>query len=441
MTSGKEEEQFMKYADLHPNIRIRIITDFFTDLTQKSIIPFMAIYLSVQIGAGVAGLLLTVNIAASMIVGLWAGYWSDRIGRKKLMVIAQTLQVVALLCLAIANSPWMDSIIVTCLMFLLSSLSSGITVPIANAMIVDVSSEHERHYVYGLQYWTTNVAVTFGALLGGLFFESFRFLLFSLVCLESMVTLFILVFMIRETMEKRALNHGDQSNHSGPSTRILESNAPIQRNILKTYRAVFQDKRFMVFFTATVLAVSLEFQLDKYIAVRLKSEFTAQLFGSDISGLRMFSLIMIINTVLVALVAIPFSRWMGRFQSRAIMTVGMCLYTAGFAVLAFSNWAWLLISSAILLTIGELMYAPVRQVMLAGMIPDSDRAAYMAADGLSYNVAALLGSIGLTIGAFLPSYVMAVLYVLMGLAALVFFRMSLRKTEEQHQHLACAEAS
>lgn len=200
MTSGKEEEQFMKYADLHPNIRIRIITDFFTDLTQKSIIPFMAIYLSVQIGAGVAGLLLTVNIAASMIVGLWAGYWSDRMGRKKLMVIAQTLQVVALLCLAIANSPWMDSIIVTCLMFLLSSLSSGITVPIANAMIVDVSSEHERHYVYGLQYWTTNVAVTFGALLGGLFFESFRFLLFSLVCLESMVTLFILVFMIRETM-------------------------------------------------------------------------------------------------------------------------------------------------------------------------------------------------------------------------------------------------
>ena len=357
------------------------------------------------------------------------------------MVIAQTLQVVALLCLAIANSPWMDSIIVTCLMFLLSSLSSGITVPIANAMIVDVSSEHERHYVYGLQYWTTNVAVTFGALLGGLFFESFRFLLFSLVCLESMVTLFILVFMIRETMEKRALNHGDQSNNSGPSTTPLESDAPIQRNILKTYRAVFQDKRFMVFFTATVLAVSLEFQLDKYIAVRLKSEFTAQLFGSDISGLRMFSLIMIINTVLVALVAIPFSRWMGRFQSRAIMSVGMCLYTAGFAVLAFSNWAWLLISSAILLTIGELMYAPVRQVMLAGMIPDSDRAAYMVADGLSYNVAALLGSIGLTIGAFLPSYVMAVLYVLMGLAALVFFRMSLRKTEEQHQHLACAEAS
>lgn len=441
MTSGKEEERLMKYADLHPNIRIRIITDFFTDLTQKSIIPFMAIYLSVQIGAGLAGLLLTVNIVASMIVGLGAGYWSDRIGRKKLMVIAQSLQVVALLCLAIANSPWMDSIIVTCIMFLLSSLSSGITVPIANAMIVDVSSEHERHYVYGLQYWTTNVAVTFGALMGGLFFESFRFLLFSLVCLESMATLFILVFMVRETMDKRVISSTNHSKGSGPSTRLMEADAPIQKNILNTYWAVFQDKRFMVFFMATVLAVSLEFQLDKYIAVRLKSEFTAQLFGSDISGLHLFSLIMVINTVLVALVAIPFSRWIGRFPSRSIMTVGMLLYTAGFTLLAFSNWSWLLISSAILLTIGELMYAPVRLVMLAGMIPDSDRAAYMAADGLSYNAAALLGSLGLSIGAFLPSYAMAGLYVLMGLGALVFFRMLLRKTEEQNEHLPCADAS
>lgn len=173
--------------------------------------------------------------------------------------------------------------------------------------------------------------------------------------------------------------------------------------------------------------------MDKYIAVRLKSEFNAQLFHWDISGLQMFSLIMAINTVLVVIMAIPFSKWIGRFQSRFIMTVGMCLYTTGFAVLAFSNWAWLLITSAVLLTIGELMYAPVRHVMLAGMIPESDRAAYMAADGMSYNAAALLGSLGLTIGAFLPSYAMAGLYVWMGIGALVFFRQSLRPSTSQNE--------
>ncbi|QOS77467.1 MFS transporter [Paenibacillus sp. JNUCC31] len=416
----------MKYTELHRNIKIRIITDFFTDLTQKSIIPFMAIYLSVQIGAGWAGMLLTVNIVASMIVGLGAGYWSDRIGRKKLMVIAQSMQVFALFWLAAANSPWMDSVLLTCVMFLLSSVSSGITMPIANAMIVDVSNEHERQYVYGLQYWTTNVAVTIGALMGGLLFESFRFILFSLVGLESLVTLFILLFYIHETMDKTYLDKTD---------------APIKKNMLRTYGDVFSDRRFMVFFTATVLAVALEFQLDKYIAVRLKSEFSAQLFSWDITGLQMFSLIMAINTVLVALVAIPFSKWMGRFQSGSIMTIGMCMYTAGFSMLAFSNWAWLLITSAVLLTIGELMYAPVRQVLLAGMIPDSDRAAYMAVDGMSYNTAALLGSLGLSIGAFLPSYAMAILYVLMGLGALVCFRRSLRPSASQSDLRLRADAS
>ena len=264
----------MKYSDLHHNIQIRIITDFFTDLTQKSIIPFMAIYLSVRMGAGWAGMLLTINIVASMIVGLGAGYWSDRIGRKKLMVIAQSMQVFALFWLATANSPWMDSVPLTCAMFLLSSISSGITMPIANAMIVDVSSEHERQYVYGLQYWTTNVAITIGALMGGLLFESFRFILFSLVWLESLVTLFILLLYIHETMDK---------------THSFQPDAPMKKNILKTYGGVLQDKRFMIFFTATVLAVSLEFQMDKYIAVRLKNEFNAQLFSWDISGLQMFS--------------------------------------------------------------------------------------------------------------------------------------------------------
>lgn len=423
----------MRYIDLHRNIQIRIITDFFTDLTQKSIIPFMAIYLSLQIGAGWAGLLLTFNIIGSMLVGLWAGYWSDRIGRKKLMVIAQLLQVFALFWLAAANSPWLNSVPLTCLMFFLSSLSSGITVPIANAMIVDVSSEPERHYVYGLQYWTTNAAVTVGALMGGLLFESFRFILFSIVWVESLVTLIILIFYIHETMDRR---HTTLSHMAIPT-------AP--KNIFYTYIAVLKDKRCMVFLTATVLALSLEFQLDKYIAVRLKNEFSAQLFYWDITGLQMFSLIMAINTVLVVLIAIPFSKWLGRFPSRNVMTVGMCLYTVGFAFLGFSNWALLLILCTVVLTIGELMYSPVRQVLLAGMIPDSNRAAYMAVDGMSYNVAALLGSLGLTLGALLPSYGMAAIYALLGIASLFFFRrtLTLRSpvTPTHHDPVACADAS
>lgn len=411
----------MKYFDLHRNIKIRIITDFFTDLTQKSILPFMAIYLSLRIGAGWAGMILTSNIIASMLVGLGAAYYSDRIGRKKLMVIAQSLQVAALFWLAAANSPWLDSFWLTCLMFLISSISSGITIPIANAMIVDVSSEHERHYIYGLQYWTTNVAITFGALLGGLLFESHRFLLFSLVFLESIITLLILILWIHETMS---------SNPSLPHT------ASDQKTMIATYDSVLKDKRFMVFFVATVLATSLEFQLDKYIAVRLKNEFSAQLLHWDITGLQMFSFIMAINTVLVALIAIPFSKWMSRYRSLPIMTVGMALYTAGFVLLAFSNWALLLIAAAMVFTIGELMYSPVRQVLLAGMIPDSARAAYMAADGMSYNVAALLGSLGLTLGAFLPSYAMAGLYALMGLGSLYYFRQTLGlRTKDQHDSL------
>ncbi|WP_433948902.1 hypothetical protein [Paenibacillus taichungensis] len=60
---------------------------------------------------------------------------------------------------------------------------------------------------------------------------------------------------------------------------------------------------------------------------------------------------------------------------------------------------------------------------------------------MSYNAAALLGSLGLTIGAFLPSYAMAGLYILMGIGALVFFRQSLRPSTGQREPQPCADAS
>ena len=85
-------------------------------------------------GAGWAGVLLTVNIVSSMIAGLGAGYWSDR-GRKndghRSMCASVRLVLAGCSEFALAELGRTDLHHV-----FLSSLSSGITVPIAGAMIV-----------------------------------------------------------------------------------------------------------------------------------------------------------------------------------------------------------------------------------------------------------------------------------------------------------------
>ncbi|MDZ5473593.1 MFS transporter [Bacillus sp. 31A1R] len=409
----------MKFRDLQSNIKIRLYTDFITDLSQMAIFPFMAIYFSSQVGQGIAGLLLTLNVICSILAGLYAGYLSDRLGRKKVMIFALIIQIGALTIMALANSPWFLSVWVTYFMFLISNVSSSVINPAASAMIIDSSTEKERPYIYSLQYWSGNIAISIGAVLGGLFFESGRFILFCMFALVSIVTLLIIIFLIDESMKEI---HAHEENNK-PS---------FSKSIFTNYLNVIKDSKFMFFVMGTVFVLSLEFQLDKYIAVRLKEEFHASLFGFEITGIKMFSLIILINTVFVVVATLHLSKWLSKFSHKLILTIGLVIYSLSFSALAVSNSFFILVGAAVLFTLGELMYSPIKQTILAGMIPDHARASYMAVDSLSFNAAMLLGSLGLTIGAVLPSSGMAVLYLILGFVGLFCFRsgMKHKKTTE-----------
>jgi MFS transporter, DHA1 family, multidrug resistance protein B len=69
----------------------------------------MAIYFATHFGAKLAGLLLILNIIIGMIVGLYGGYYSDQVGRKKIMLFANVLRLVAFFVTTLANSPWFFS--------------------------------------------------------------------------------------------------------------------------------------------------------------------------------------------------------------------------------------------------------------------------------------------------------------------------------------------
>lgn len=411
----------MRFRDLHQTIKIRIMTEFFTDITQMSILPFMAIYFSSHVGAGMAGILLMLNIIISIIVGLYSGYLSDRIGRKKMLVVAQVIQVIALTIMSLVNSPLITSIWITYLMFIFSNVSSSLIGPAASAMIIDVSSEKERPYIYGLGYWTGNIAIALGATLGGLLFEEHKFLLFLMFLFVSIATLFIIVFFIKESLIERDTDDNEQ---------------PLKLGIYKNYLNVLSDRGFMLFVLATVCIMSLEFQLDKYIAVRLKEQFHTNFFSFEITGIKMFSIIMLINTITIVLATLQLSKWLGKFNAKAVLTLGLAIYSVSFTTFAYSNSFLLLIVAALLFTLGELMYSPIRQTILAGIVNEKSRASYMAVDNLSYNVAMLIGSFGLTLGAWLPSSVMSIIYFGLGISGLICYRkaIELKQNSTKSQH-------
>jgi DHA1 family multidrug resistance protein B-like MFS transporter len=66
-------------------------------------------------------------------------------------------------------------------------------------MIIDVSDETNRKYVYSLSYWIINVSITFGAALSGWLFRDYLFDLLLGLLVAQLINGSIKYFLISES--------------------------------------------------------------------------------------------------------------------------------------------------------------------------------------------------------------------------------------------------
>ncbi|SFF00796.1 MFS transporter, DHA1 family, multidrug resistance protein B [Paenibacillus algorifonticola] len=401
------------FMQLDRNIKIRILTTFLTRCVEAMILPFMAIYFTQRLGAGIAGLLLLINLLLQITASLYGGYMADRYGRKKVMAYAQIIRFISVLVMTLANSPFLDSTWLTFSMMLLLSLCNGMFNPAAEAMLIDVSTKENRAFIYSINFWAINLSISIGAPIGGFLFATHRTELFMIMGLASLATLILTLFFIRETHFPDA-----------ESRRQYNGKGPI-RNMALNYKLVAQDKLFIIYSVSGMLIRSLEIHLYNYISVRLQKEFEPQQlpmldnFTFELTGIRLVSLLQVENTLIIVCLAIWAASFVRRFRPARIMYIGVILYTLGFTIVGFSNSVWLLLVSMLGATIGELMFTPIRQAYLAGIVKDQARSSYLAVNGLLGQFAGAFGAIGISLGAVLHSSYMAMIIFVMGMTGLL----------------------
>lgn len=415
----------MGFLQLHPNIRIRIITSFLTRVVGTMIFPFMAIYFSDKLGQALAGFLLFATICAQILTSFYGGYIADRWGRKKVLVYGQLIQCGAFTIMTLANSPLLDSAWLTFVMMLLQSASNGLINPAADAMLIDVSTKENRTFMYSISYWASNLSIAIGSVFGGLYFATHRFELLLALTLVGFVTLIITRFFMQESYQPTR----QTSPPSG--SRLLV-------DLVKSYKKVLQDRLFLLYSLGGLFIFALEFQTSNYIAVRLSQEFQTQTlhvfdwFALEITGIKVFSLIQLENTLLVVCLSLLVTKLIGKTRPATAMYIGAMLYISGYAVTTYSNSLWVIVLAMFLATIGELMHIPTRQTYLAEIVCDDARSSYMAVNGLVLQGAKLSGAIGISLGAFLPSYAMALLFAGVGVAGLLLVRLVVRGLEREN---------
>jgi DHA1 family multidrug resistance protein B-like MFS transporter len=311
-------------------------------------------------------------------------------------------------------------------MTLIINVASGFENPAAEAMLIDVSDQKSRAFMYAINYWAVNMSLMLGLIIGGWFYLSYFFeLLIGLVVMCG-VTLWMTMVLIEEVYTP--------TMSSGKAYGI--------RPILESYRTVIQDSRFILFVLGGIAILSLEFQRTNYIGIRLKEQFGSHLYSLfglghfALDGVRMLSLLTVENTLLIVLFTGIVTKWLRRRNNEGLMYVGFGLFGLGYAWLAFTNSVLSLVLAVLVLTVGELLYVPTRQSKLAEIVDDTRRGAYMAFNGFVFQVGKLFGAIGIVVGHAAGGAVMALLYLLFTLIGIGLSYLAVRMQSEKRVELS-----
>ncbi|EIT87242.1 major facilitator superfamily protein, partial [Fictibacillus macauensis ZFHKF-1] len=161
----------MKFREFHPNIKIRLGETFVSRLVGSMIFPFMTLYLAYHFGAKLTGILLIINVFIGIACSFVGGYLADHYGRRNIMIVSECVRAVAFLIMALSNSPWFESPVLTFLMMTVNTICFGFGTPATQAMLIDVSTQNERKLMYTISYWASNFANAVGGILGAFLFN------------------------------------------------------------------------------------------------------------------------------------------------------------------------------------------------------------------------------------------------------------------------------
>ncbi|MCZ8512031.1 MFS transporter [Paenibacillus filicis] len=357
--------------EYHPIVHVLLIGTVLARAASSMSMPFLAIYLSRDpaLSPLLIGAIVGLGSLAGTAGGFVGGALSDRLGRKRILLIALFGWVVVFGGFAIAKAP-----ILFMLLNMLNGLCRSLYEPVSQALMADVTEKSKRLKVFSLRYIAINVGVAVGPLVGAYFGTmqaSLPFMITSGIYLFYMIVLYVLLqwFGIRRI-------EGEQ--RSGITVRAACG-------------VIVKDKVFR-FYTAGAIVGAVGYS-------QMTVSLSQYVEKSVTEGAALFALLMSLNAVTVVILQVPLSRLFEKFGPMTAIAVGSCMFAAGDVGYALSSgWTSFMISM-FLFTIGEILTYPAGNVLIDRLAPEGMRGTYFGAQSFS--------SIGHFAGPLIGGYMLA----------------------------------
>lgn len=288
----------------------------------------------------------------AMILG---GKLVDSFGRKKVIVICQSLGAIMLILCGI-----MPISMFTAKMIIASSSFYCMAFTAYDALQADVTNSKNRKIAYSLLYMGINIGFAIGPIIGGFLYKNYLSLVFIGDAVTTLVSMILVVTLIEEKKVKENINEHEEENGIRERNE-LEDNVEgsvfrvlIKRPIL----IIFGMIMFFINFTYAQWPFALPLQLGK-------------IYGSD--GAKIYGLLGAVNGLIV-IIATPFVMRLTRKNSELMnICLGAFLYFISFLMFGFISSIPLFFLGVILMTFGEIIGVTNSSAFISNNSPASHR--------------------------------------------------------------------
>lgn len=396
----------MKWSKISTTLKVRLISNFFQEIITTAFLPFIALYLSDMTNSKFTGIFLTTLVLVNFPISFVAGHLIESLPKKNSVLLYQLIMSIMLLGMAFTMSSSSNLIGVFCVLYAIFNIVWGLQYPTMDTIIMDAITPDIEDYIFKIDYWLTNVAIALGALIGGLAYSSNKFSLF--------ITAFIIYLLIFGALLKWI-----------PKDTNIKGNAPKFKytDILSSYKTVFKDQRYMFLTIGFGIIMMGELSASSYIAIRLKESFDSfQFFTLNIDGVKMYSILLMTNTIVVVILTYHISKFIINLNQKFILLCGLAMYIIGYSSITYLNNFYILIIFMIVATIGEIIYSPIFDEQKFKMIPEDKRGTYSAINTIGFNFSELLARVGIILGVLLTSHQMAIyMFVILSLGGTLMY--------------------
>ncbi|OWA37407.1 MFS transporter [Saccharibacillus sp. O16] len=323
---------------IHPLAWTIIIGTMFGRLVTSMSIPFLAIYLTSTLGvsATTTGLIVAASSLAGVSVSFYGGYISDRIGRKKVMLVSVFCWAAVFFGFAAASEIWMFFVV-----NVLNGLCRSVFEPASRALLSDTTPPEHKLLVFNLRYAAINIGVVFGPIVG-LRLGSAESLL-PFVVAGAVYIVYGLVLVLQFAAHRSVLT----VRHEAAPPKIREAFAVTSR-----------DRIFLPVLIGTTFCVLGYGHFSSTLAQYLS------LTPSLSNGKELFSYMLAMNAAVVLIVQYPIVKTVSRFRPVVPLILGNALVSLSLLMFGMGNHLVLLMAGVFVFTIGEVLMFTMMDILI-----------------------------------------------------------------------------